>query len=169
MRSCLIFAECGFEGQTRELHKRLGITQPLLYRYFPSKEASSSGSIRKFSSGAGSRPGSRSSPIVGNFLRARLVHFYHEYAEVIHIRVGSRSRSCSRAWKNLGLNACYSKTPRERAFEKVIEEIRSSTDALDWRSPDYRSRNRDGVGASRGDLLSRVRQFISDALETDVN
>ena len=33
------FAEVGFEGQTRELAKRLGITQPLLYRYFPSKES----------------------------------------------------------------------------------------------------------------------------------
>ncbi|MCW8862077.1 MAG: TetR/AcrR family transcriptional regulator [Rhodospirillales bacterium] len=32
------FAEVGFEGQTRELAKRLGVTQPLLYRYFPSKE-----------------------------------------------------------------------------------------------------------------------------------
>lgn len=32
------FAERGFEGQTRELARRLGITQPLLYRYFPSKE-----------------------------------------------------------------------------------------------------------------------------------
>lgn len=33
------FAEVGFEGQTRELAKRLGITQPLLYRYFPSKDS----------------------------------------------------------------------------------------------------------------------------------
>ncbi len=32
------FAEKGIDGQTRELAKRLGITQPLLYRYFPSKE-----------------------------------------------------------------------------------------------------------------------------------
>lgn len=32
------FAEVGLEGQTRELARRLGITQPLLYRYFPSKE-----------------------------------------------------------------------------------------------------------------------------------
>ncbi len=32
------FAEVGLEGQTRELAHRLGITQPLLYRYFPSKE-----------------------------------------------------------------------------------------------------------------------------------
>src|SRR6478736_7326055 len=33
------FAEFGFEGQTRELATRLGITQPLLYRYFPTKDA----------------------------------------------------------------------------------------------------------------------------------
>jgi AcrR family transcriptional regulator len=31
------FAEMGFAGKTRELASRLGITQPLLYRYFPTK------------------------------------------------------------------------------------------------------------------------------------
>lgn len=33
------FAENGFEGQTRALADRLGVTQPLLYRYFSDKEA----------------------------------------------------------------------------------------------------------------------------------
>jgi AcrR family transcriptional regulator len=33
------FAEQGFQGNTRELARRIGITQPLLYRYFPTKEA----------------------------------------------------------------------------------------------------------------------------------
>lgn len=33
------FSEFGFSGQTRELSSRLGITQPLLYRYFDSKQA----------------------------------------------------------------------------------------------------------------------------------
>ncbi|HJP39276.1 MAG TPA: TetR/AcrR family transcriptional regulator [Gammaproteobacteria bacterium] len=32
------FAEGGFGGQTRELAQRLNITQPLLYRYFPTKQ-----------------------------------------------------------------------------------------------------------------------------------
>ncbi len=32
------FAEVGFSGQTRELAQRLGVTQPLLYRYFPTKQ-----------------------------------------------------------------------------------------------------------------------------------
>jgi len=33
------FAEVGLEGQTRALAERLGVTQPLLYRYFPDKES----------------------------------------------------------------------------------------------------------------------------------
>ncbi len=33
------FAEHGFEGQTRELAKTLGITHSAIFRYFPSKEA----------------------------------------------------------------------------------------------------------------------------------
>jgi len=32
------FAEVGMNGQTRELAQRLNITQPLLYRYFPTKQ-----------------------------------------------------------------------------------------------------------------------------------
>lgn len=32
------FSEAGFASQTRELSKRIGISQPLLYRYFPSKQ-----------------------------------------------------------------------------------------------------------------------------------
>lgn len=32
------FAEVGFEGSTRELARRIGVTQPLLYRYFPTKD-----------------------------------------------------------------------------------------------------------------------------------
>jgi AcrR family transcriptional regulator len=33
------FARNGFDGGTRELARELGVTQPLLYRYFPTKEA----------------------------------------------------------------------------------------------------------------------------------
>lgn len=33
------FAEYGLDGQTRALAQRLGVTQPLLYRYFPDKDA----------------------------------------------------------------------------------------------------------------------------------
>ncbi len=33
------FAEVGFGGDTRELARRLGVTQSLIFRYFPSKAA----------------------------------------------------------------------------------------------------------------------------------
>ena len=33
------FAERGFSAQTRELAERLGISEPLIYRYFPTKDA----------------------------------------------------------------------------------------------------------------------------------
>ena len=33
------FAEVGFGGSTREIARRVGVTQPLLYRYFPDKNA----------------------------------------------------------------------------------------------------------------------------------
>lgn len=34
-----LFAETGFDGSTREVARRAGITQPLLYRYFPDKQS----------------------------------------------------------------------------------------------------------------------------------
>src|SRR3982751_4723891 len=36
-RATEFFSEQGFGGGTRDLARRLGVTQPLLYRYFPSK------------------------------------------------------------------------------------------------------------------------------------
>jgi AcrR family transcriptional regulator len=38
-RAVAVFARHGFEVSTRDIAAELGITQPLLYRYFPSKEA----------------------------------------------------------------------------------------------------------------------------------
>ena len=37
--AAVFFAETGFEGTTRALAERLGVTQALIYRYFPSKQA----------------------------------------------------------------------------------------------------------------------------------
>lgn len=33
------FAEVGFDGDTRELARRVGVTQSLIFKYFPSKAA----------------------------------------------------------------------------------------------------------------------------------
>jgi AcrR family transcriptional regulator len=78
------FSEAGFSGQTRELSRRLGITQPLLYRYFPSKQALIERVYQTVFQGRWN-PGwipalqDRSVP-----LRDRLVTFYQQYAQATY-------------------------------------------------------------------------------------
>ncbi len=74
------FAEVGFTGQTRELSKRLGITQPLLYRYFESKQVLVERVYETVFEGRWNPAWiplleDRSTP-----LRARLLAFYDAYA-----------------------------------------------------------------------------------------
>ncbi|MDB5955835.1 TetR/AcrR family transcriptional regulator [Ramlibacter sp.] len=74
------FSEVGFSGQTRELAKRLGITQPLLYRYFPNKQALVERVYQTVFEGRWNPSWipllqDRSTP-----LRERLVEFYRQYA-----------------------------------------------------------------------------------------
>jgi AcrR family transcriptional regulator len=164
------FAEHGFEGQTRELAKRLRITQPLLYRYFPSKEALIERVYQEVFVGRwkpswGKIITDRSVP-----LKARLIHFYREYAEVILTYEWIRLFMFA-GLKDLGLNARYLKMLRERAFDKVIEEIRveygrPSTDEL----PITVLETEMVWGLHAAIFYLGVRQFIySMPLETDVN
>jgi AcrR family transcriptional regulator len=117
------FAEVGFEGQTRELARRLGITQPLLYRYFPSKQALiervySEFFVNRLDARDEAALVERSVP-----LRERLTRFYLAYAR----------RTVTYEWvriymfsglKGVGLNARYQKLLRARVFTAVIREIR---------------------------------------------
>ena len=78
------FSEVGFSGQTRELSKRLGITQPLLYRYFSSKQALVERVYRTVFEGRWnpawvSLIRDRSLP-----LRERLIEFYRQYSEATY-------------------------------------------------------------------------------------
>ena len=78
------FAEVGFTGRTRELAKRIGITQPLLYRYFPTKEelidrVFDEVFIRPLDRNWAERIVDRSKP-----LDERLKAFYLDYAKTVH-------------------------------------------------------------------------------------
>src|SRR5271155_643277 len=80
------FAEEGFGGGTRDLARRLGVTQPLLYRYFPSKddlikEVYRTVFLDPFDAGWDDLLTDRSRP-----LRERLQEFYGAYTEVIFTR-----------------------------------------------------------------------------------
>lgn len=77
------FSEVGFSGQTRELSRRLDITQPLLYRYFPSKKALIDRVYKEvflgnWDAGWEERLADRSRP-----LRERLIEFYSGYVRVL--------------------------------------------------------------------------------------
>lgn len=78
------FSEAGFSGQTRELSKRLGITQPLLYRYFASKQALIERVYQTVFEGRWNPAWipllrDRSTP-----LRERLIEFYRQYSEATY-------------------------------------------------------------------------------------
>src|SRR5438874_7786742 len=117
------FAERGFEGQTRELAGILGITQPLLYRYFPSKEALIERVYQDVFVGRWDPfweelIGDRGIPIAD-----RLTRFYVSYARVILTPEWIRLFMFA-GLKNLDFNARYLKFLRDRVFEAVVEELR---------------------------------------------
>src|ERR1700754_1832348 len=77
------FAERGFEGQTRELAKQIGISHSAIYRHFPSKEALVERVYQHVYIGSWQPHWAelivdRSLP-----LHDRLTQFYREYAERI--------------------------------------------------------------------------------------
>lgn len=80
------FADEGFDGGTRGLAKRIGITQPLLYRYFPSKddlvnEVYRAVYLDRWQDGWESGLKDRSQP-----LETRLKRFYAAYTGVVFDR-----------------------------------------------------------------------------------
>lgn len=115
------FATCGFSGSTRELARQLDITQPLLYRYFPSKEALIDrvyDEVYQWDASWETVIKDRSQP-----LQERLVRFYTSYANVILRREWIRIFVFAGLTRE-GINDRYLAKLRERVFIPVIAEIR---------------------------------------------
>lgn len=80
------FADVGLDGNTRDLAKRLGVTQSLLFRYFATKDelleaVYASVYLDRLSPDWPDRLTDRAVP-----LRARLLDFYTEYSDLIFER-----------------------------------------------------------------------------------
>ncbi len=117
------FAERGFEGQTRELARRLGITQPLLYRYFPSKEALldrvyQEVYLNRWNPHWEDILEDRSRP-----LEDRIVEFYSDYARAVLTYEWIRIFMFS-GLRGMDLNGRYLTVVRDRIFARVIRELR---------------------------------------------
>ncbi|OAN44413.1 TetR family transcriptional regulator [Magnetospirillum moscoviense] len=117
------FAEVGFEGQTRALAQRLGVTQPLLYRYFPDKDALIERVYQEVFLG-GWNPawtvGLRNRAVS---LRDRIVQFYHAYSRR-HFRYEQVRLFMFAGLKDQGLANRYMGFVRENLFEPLVEELR---------------------------------------------
>lgn len=117
------FAEVGFSGQTRELSKRLGITQPLLYRYFANKQALVDRVYQTVFEGRWNPAWiallkDRSVP-----LRDRLIEFYRQYSEATYqpdwIRIYMYA-----GLSNPSLNQRYIKLIRRELLPVYCRELR---------------------------------------------
>jgi AcrR family transcriptional regulator len=119
------FAEVGFEGSTRDLAARLGITQPLLYRYFPSKEALldrvyQEVYLSRWDPRWEARLAARSVP-----LAERLTAFYRDYARVILTYEWVRLFMFA-GLKGLDFNTRYIAFLRRVVFERIAIELRAA-------------------------------------------
>jgi len=117
------FAENGFEGQTRKLAASLGITQPLLYRYFPSKEALIERVYQEVFIG-------RWNPDWEMWLEdhqqpvgKRLTRFYRDYARILLAPDYFKLFILS-GLKGLNFNTRHIENLRKRIFPRVVETLR---------------------------------------------
>jgi AcrR family transcriptional regulator len=117
------FAEEGFGGGTRDLARRLGVTQPLLYRYFPSKddlikEVYRTVYLEPLETGWEKLLTDRGRP-----LRDRLQEFYCSYTGLIFKRKWLRIYLYS-GLKGLDINRWYVGVVRDKILTRIIRECR---------------------------------------------
>jgi AcrR family transcriptional regulator len=117
------FSEHGFAGGTRALARSLGVTQPLLYRYFPSKdelikEVYRTVYLDPLDTGWEQLLVDRSRP-----LRDRLQEFYRAYTDVIFTRKWLRIYLYS-GLKGLDINRRYVAVVRDKILTRIIRECR---------------------------------------------
>jgi AcrR family transcriptional regulator len=117
------FSEEGFGGGTRDLARKLGVTQPLLYRYFPSKddlikEVYRTVYLEPLDTGWETLLMDRARP-----LRDRLQEFYGNYTNVIFTRKWIRIYLYS-GLKGLDINRWYVGVVRDKILTRIVVECR---------------------------------------------
>lgn len=121
----ILFSEMGFEATTRDLAARLAVTQPLIFRYFPTKEALIERVYHEVFV-ANWKPewdtmiADRDQP-----LKVRLTAFYQDYARTV-LRPEWIRLFLFSGLKGVGLNERILRVIRERIFSVVMAEIRTA-------------------------------------------
>jgi AcrR family transcriptional regulator len=120
-----LFSELGFEATTRDLAARLGVTQPLIFSYFPTKDLLIERVYQEVFVGTwkprwDTMIADRTIP-----LKQRLVTFYQDYARTVLRPEWIRLFMFS-GLKGVGLNTRILRMIRERIFMAVLTEIRAA-------------------------------------------
>ena len=171
------FAEHGFEGKTRDLAKRIGITQPLLYRYFPSKEGLiervyDEVYVRRWNPKWDDLITDRDRP-----LEDRLCQFYKEYARAVYDYVWVRIFVYS-GLKSVDINDRYLAIIKSKVLEPICRELRHEHGLADPDSVPISEEEVELVWGLHGCFFYRaVRRFVyniedtvitDEAIENDV-
>jgi len=117
------FASEGLDGQTRELARRLGITQSLIYRYFPSKEALIERVYAKWMSDFWDPAWEAMLRDRRHSLETRLMRFYDDFLgrnfNDVWVRLFMHS-----ALRGLEYHVRYVLRVRERLYRTIAAELR---------------------------------------------
>src|SRR6516225_9734934 len=117
------FSEEGFGGGTRALARRLGVTQPLLYRYFPSKDDLIKEVYRTVYLEPLETGWDRLLTDLSRPRRDRLLEFYRGYTNVLFTRKWIRIYLYS-GLKGLDINRRYVRMVRDKILTRIIRECR---------------------------------------------
>jgi len=154
------FAERGFEGQTRELAKRMGITHSAIYRHFPSKEALIERVYQEVYL-------SRWSPDWGPMIRdrtlpleARLTRFYLDYVERVFEYNWVRIFVFS-GMKSFGITSRYLDIVRREIIEPAAGELRHELKLPDAKAHSLSERETELFWGLHGRIFYlAIRKFI---------
>jgi AcrR family transcriptional regulator len=154
------FAERGFEGQTRELAKRMGIAHSVIYRHFPSKEALiervyQEVYLSRWSPDWGLLIRDRSQP-----LQVRLTGFYLDYVarvfEYNWVRIFVFS-----GMKSFGINGRYLDLVRREIIEPAAIELRHELGLPDTQSRPLEHRETEMFWGLHGRIFYlAIRKFV---------
>lgn len=117
------FAEVGFEGATRGLAERLGVTQPLIYRYFPSKDELIRAVYEEVYLGRWQGEWLDILTRRDRPLRERLVDFYERFTGVLFEPEWMRIYMFS-GLRGLDINRWWITFVEENVLSRICEEVR---------------------------------------------
>jgi len=119
------FSAHGLEAQMRDLAKQIGITHPLLYHYFPTKQALIERVYEQVYLGRWKREWEQWMIEPGTSLRARLCHFYQDYAHTVLTAEWVRILLSS-GMKDRFIPDRYLDVLQKRIFPLIVQETRLS-------------------------------------------